>query len=77
MKGNTSNPGGFRSALMTQVIKEPTREDALLVLVLINKEGLAGDVSDSGLPIQERQRLIGISPVKYHRKDQEIGASDT
>jgi len=35
---------------MTQVIEEPTREDALLILILIDKEGLVGDVSDSGLP---------------------------
>lgn len=27
--------------------------------------------------IQERQRLTETSPVKYHRNDQEIGASDT
>lgn len=32
--------------LLTQVIEEPTREDALLDFILTEKEGLVGDAND-------------------------------
>lgn len=53
---------------MTQVIEEPTREDALLILILIDKEGLVGDVSDSGLPHTRKTKTYWNKPSKISQK---------
>lgn len=43
---------------MSQVLSEPTRKDALLDLVFVNREGLTGDVLVGGYPGHSGHEMV-------------------